>query len=318
MNKYPNTISIYETATEEQFNEKGYLLANPDVAQAVIDGVLPSGFVHFKAFGRNEGRMQRSNNEIIEAKRRKQELILPLLRDELPHQKREGIVDFLSAELRNSWNITETAAVSSNRYDTNMLTLIDKYKNGFVLDAGAGSRDVYFSNVINFEIVPYESTDVLGVGEILPFKDGSMDAVISNAVLEHVKDPFLCAKEIIRVLKPGGELICCVPFLQPYHGYPHHYYNMTHQGLRNLFENSLVIDKIEVLDSTSPIWTLTWFLGSWSRSLPENTRKEFLNMRVSDLIKPAVSQLNESYVTELPMETRFELASACVLFAHKS
>jgi hypothetical protein len=26
-----------------------------------------------------------------------------------------------------------------------------------------------------------------------------------------------------------------VPFLQPLHGYPHHYYNMTGEGLRNLF-----------------------------------------------------------------------------------
>ena len=76
-----------------------------------------------------------------------------------------------------------------------------------------GRRAVYFDNVVNFEIVPYDTTDVRGVGEELPFRDASFDAVVSIAVLEHVKDPFRCAREIARVLKPGGELICAVPFL---------------------------------------------------------------------------------------------------------
>jgi hypothetical protein len=43
-------------------------------------------------------------------------------------------------------------------------------------------------------------------------------------------------------LKPGGELICAVPFRSLYHGYPHHYYNMTHQGLGNLFDATLKIN----------------------------------------------------------------------------
>lgn len=75
-----------------------------------------------------------------------------------------------------------------------------------------------------------------GVGEVLPFKNNSFDALISLAVLEHVKDPWRCVSEILRELKPGGEIICCVSFLQPFHGYPHYYYNMTAQGLKNIFD----------------------------------------------------------------------------------
>ncbi|HEX3450908.1 MAG TPA: methyltransferase domain-containing protein, partial [Isosphaeraceae bacterium] len=65
--------------------------------------------------------------------------------------------------------------------------------------------------------------------------DDAFDAVISVPVLEQVRDPFTAAKEITRVLKPGGKLFCCVRFLQPFHGYPNHYYNMTHVGLASLF-----------------------------------------------------------------------------------
>ena len=101
----------------------------------------------------------------------------------------------------------------------------------------------------------------------MPFVDNAFNAVLSIAVLEHVKDPFLCAREIARVLKPGGDLMCCVPFLQPLHGYPHHYYNMTHQGLKNLFEDLLKIDRLDVYENILPIASLTWIVRSWADGL---------------------------------------------------
>jgi SAM-dependent methyltransferase len=226
--------------------------------------------------------------------------------------------DFLSNELREEFNIVDTDAVSSNGYDRYAMELIEKYKDGVVLDCGAGRRSVYFDNVVNFEIVAYDSTDVRGVGEVLPFNSDSFDAVLSLAVLEHVKDPFRCAREIVRVLKPGGDLVCCVPFLQPLHGYPHDYYNMTPQGLRNLFVNQLEIDKIDCYASVLPIWSLVWILNSWASGLSESMRKEFLEMRVSELLDSPVSYLDRPFVKELSPEKNFELASATVLFAHKT
>ena len=92
---------------------------------------------------------------------------------------------------------------------------------------------------------------MIGVAEVLPFGDNAFDAVISVAVLEHVRDPFGAAQEIIRVLKPGGKLFCCVPFLQPFHGYPNHYYNMSHVGLANLFRG-LKISRQAVLRIDRP------------------------------------------------------------------
>jgi SAM-dependent methyltransferase len=198
------------------------------------------------------------------------------------------------------------------------MDLIEKHRDGLVLDCGAGQRDIYFDNVINYEVVAYDSTDVLGVGETLPFADNSIDAVLSLAVLEHVKDPFACANEIVRVLKPGGDLMCCVPLLQPVHGYPSHYYNMTAQGLKNLFGPSVEVERHEVYSSVLPVWSLTWIVRSWAEGLTGSAKEEFLNLRIADLMDSGDKYLDRSFVAELPIEKNFELASATVLFGRKS
>jgi len=305
------------------FDAASYLAANPDVAAAVKSGQFASASQHYALFGRYENRklgpanQQAAPPNLTATKASKLAAIEPLLRQDLPSIRTQSLFDFLSEDLRTAFDIIDTAAVSSNEYDGHVLDLISRHANGWVLDCGAGKRSTYYPNVVNFEIVAYDSTDVRGVGEVLPFVDNAFDAAISIAVLEHVKDPFRCASELTRVLKPGGELICCVPFLQPYHGYPHHYYNMTHQGLRNLFAQHVHVDRIEVYASVLPIWSLAWIVSSWADGLDGKTRKDFLNMRLEDFLQPPVSFLSAPFVTELPAAKNLELASACVLFGRK-
>ncbi len=195
--------------------------------------------------------------------------------------------------------------------------LIRQHADGLVLYAGAGFRKTYLSNVVNFEIAPYPSTDVLGVGEELPFRDNSFDAVLTLAVLEHVKDPFKCARELSRVLKPGGTLYAAVPFLQHYHGYPHHYYNMTHQGLANLFAGTLEVKEQRVLSSGHPIWTLCWFLQIYGEGLPAAEREKFQQMKIADFLGDPLSLLENDYVTKLSEEANFKIASTTMLLATK-
>jgi SAM-dependent methyltransferase len=311
-------LVLEETATVEHFDETAYLLANPDVAAAVERGDFRSGREHFDLFGYREHRRVRHDGGLIaEAKARKLARLAPLLRLDLPHTRSDAFYDFLTSELRERFGIVDSDAVSSNEYDGQVLAMIERHPDSWILDCGAGRRPVYFDNVVNFEIAPFDTTDVRGVAEVLPFVDGVFDGVISIAVLEHVKDPFGSARELVRVLRPGGELMCCVPFLQPLHGYPYHYYNMTPQGLRNLFEPSLVIEDVTVYDSVRPIWSLQWILNSWAGGLVGAAREEFLGMRVADLLVAPPEQLDRSFVRELSAEKNLELASACVLFAHK-
>ena len=182
---------------------------------------------------------------------------------------------------------------------------------------GSGQRPTYYSNVVNFDPVAYDSTDVVGVGEHLPFNDNSFDAVFSLNVLEHVRDPLRCAREIARVLKPEGNLYCVVPFMSPYHGYPDHYYNMTKSGLHNLFKDFFEIEKQDVLDSGHPIHSITWVLRSWAEGLGKKAQKEFLGKKVASLVGDPNGYFNESFVNDLSLEKKFELGATTALWGKK-
>ncbi|WP_299729228.1 class I SAM-dependent methyltransferase [uncultured Tateyamaria sp.] len=43
----------------------------------------------------------------------------------------------------------------------------------------------------------------------MPFADASFDVVMAAHVIEHLPDPQLALKEMVRVLKPGGMLLLC-------------------------------------------------------------------------------------------------------------
>jgi len=311
-------LTLEFPANAENFDEQGYLDCNPDVARAVREGSMPSGWVHFQHFGIREARKMRfPPAHCLPLKREKQRRLEPLLRSDLPRDISDGMVDFLSETLRGQAAAVATEAVSSHTYDPFARELISKYSDGWILDCGAGRRNVYYSNVVNLEIVPYDTTDVMGVGEELPFQNECFDAVFSFSVLEHVRDPFRCAGEVTRVLKPGGELLCAVPFLQPLHGYPGHYFNMSHQGLRSLFESELTVEWQTVPPSGLPIWTLSWILSSWAAGLDGETRRQFLDMKVGNLLADPVGFLGQPFVTELKAEKNLELASMTMLRARK-
>ncbi|RPI47428.1 MAG: methyltransferase domain-containing protein [Acidobacteria bacterium] len=280
---------------------------------------MPSALAHFRKFGLREGRRLRMplTDAFRDAKARKLARIEPLLRMGDACVRTSRFFDCLTDELRQQFQIDDGGAESSNDYDGDALALFERHRDGLVLDVGAGRRSTYIDNVVNFEIAPFESTDVRGVAERLPFVDACFDAVVSIAVLEHVRDPVGAAAEIVRVLKPGGELMCCVAFLQPLHGYPHHYFNMTHTGLRSLFEPGVHVERVTTPDSTLPIFSLTWILQRWANGLTEPARREFLSLTVSDLLGPPASYLDRGWVRGLSAEKNLELASACVLYGRK-
>jgi len=225
---------------------------------------------------------------------------------------------FLTESVKQDFSIIPTDNVSAWDYDPVIQEIIARHPDELFLDCGAGFRKTLYDNVINYEIAAYPSTDMLGVGECLPFSDGSLDGVFSVAVLEHVQDPFRCASEIVRVLKPGGLLFCAAGFLAPVHAYPHHYYNMTSQGLCHLFRE-LDIQQKDVPLSLHPMVALTWMMRSYTQGLPEPLRRRWMNMKVKDFLALGGPQQwhQNPIVQDLTMEQKFELGMGTTILAKK-
>jgi len=81
------------------------------------------------------------------------------------------------------------------------------------LDVGCGSdplSKVDYPNII--EIVPYDIVLGNASGQLLPeIRDAEFDFVHSSHCLEHLVHPRIALANWVRVVKPGGYLICTVP-----------------------------------------------------------------------------------------------------------
>ncbi len=59
------------------------------------------------------------------------------------------------------------------------------------------------------------ATTVQGDALDLPFPDGHFDKIIASEVLEHIPDDMRAMRELLRVLRPGGQLAVTVPAWLP-------------------------------------------------------------------------------------------------------
>ena len=99
--------------------------------------------------------------------------------------------------------------------------------SGRVLDLGGGGSglvrsDGKITRALLIDIRQQVRPDVVAdLRSPLPFADQSVDAVMCLNVLEHVRDGAHVIRECARVLREGGVLVLCVPFLYPLHTAQH-------------------------------------------------------------------------------------------------
>jgi SAM-dependent methyltransferase len=72
-------------------------------------------------------------------------------------------------------------------------------------------NEILFRNTVR-------NPDIWGDGFNLPFLDNCIDAIISQGVLEHIKEPSKFLTEHYRTLKPNGILLMTTPLLYQAHG----------------------------------------------------------------------------------------------------
>ncbi|MEN9373778.1 MAG: Ubiquinone/menaquinone biosynthesis C-methyltransferase UbiE [Pseudomonadota bacterium] len=177
------------------------------------------------------------------------------------HPVKNGVPVLLPRGMRDAGSVelSDEDRVSRHPYSQRAEEIIAQYANGLVLDLGAGGKLERRQNVIQIDIFRYPAVDVASSADCLPFADNTFDAVISQAVFEHLQYPELAMQEIRRVLKPGGLVKIDTAFLQPEHGYPYHFFNVTETGLLHWLRD-FDVQWSGIEPHQHPKWALSWFL----------------------------------------------------------
>lgn len=132
-----------------------------------------------------------------------------------------------------------------------------------ILNIGAGNK-ILPDSVVNLDIYPYVGVSVVADAAQIPFLDNSVDAIVCDNLLEHVKDPGKIVEELYRILKPGGKIFVGVPFIIQFHSSPYDYRRWTHMGLEELM---IRFKKEELKVAHGPTSAAMNILGEWLATL---------------------------------------------------
>ncbi len=144
--------------------------------------------------------------------------------------------------------------------------------------------------VIAFDLVDSPMTQFVADAHQIPLPSGSVDAVLAQAVLEHVLDPAAVVAEVHRVLGKGGLVYAETPFLQQVHAGAYDFVRWTASGHRYLFRR---FEEIAAGAVAGPGTQLLWSADHMVRGVTRSrfagrlTRGLLFWLRWADRLVPA-------------------------------
>lgn len=216
-----------ELVTEKNFNEVAYLIANYDVAFAVMEGRVPSGFSHFIEFGVKERRLQ----------------VVTRFSDY--DRDRTSLPSSVPiSNIASHRNINRLAKDLGGKEGVRFLEVGSRKVTGAV-----PLRDHIEENggkYIGFDIYEGENVDIVGDAHRLSeYINEKVDVVYSSAVFEHLAMPWVVATEIAKILNVGGHLLIETHFSYSSHERPWHFFQFSDMALKSLFSSELGFKCIE-------------------------------------------------------------------------
>ena len=168
----------------------------------------------------------------------------------------------------------ELVGYFASKYGERPLRVLD-------LGAGAGGVAIALSSepryrvtavdvVMNPDLIELRNSEyAVASADTLPFKDESFDAVLCLETIEHLPKPRPAAKEMMRVLKPGGLVMITTParFRWLFKGDPH--YQKWGLALLPDFLQKKMVENYDVEH-------LFWTAGGMIRMFPGRARVETL------------------------------------------
>jgi SAM-dependent methyltransferase len=181
---------------------------------------------------------------------------------------RRGSIEALPAWLRPLWKPVNRVALANTRKLRSLLVspapIVLVVGGGTI---GNGVEELYSApgvGLVAFDITPTSLTQFVADAHQIPLADGSVDAVVVQAVLEHVLDPNEVVSEIHRVLRPDGLVYAETPFLQQVHAGAYDFVRFTSSGHRYLFRR---FDEIAAGAVSGAGTQLLWSLDHATRSV---------------------------------------------------
>lgn len=119
-------------------------------------------------------------------------------------------------------------------------------QEGISTHSYASFPNVHRQNYIMADIFPGRDVDVIANLHDLPSEwTDRFDCFVASAVFEHLERPWIAAKEVARVLKPGGGCYVATHQTFPIHGYPSDFFRFSTEALALIFEDA-GLEAIEV------------------------------------------------------------------------
>lgn len=122
--------------------------------------------------------------------------------------------------------------------------LVKESLAGKTIDIGGGHDADYIKFMHRNTNVTFETFDVKAGAEInfetdsLPAVNDLYDTALFLNVMEHIFNHQHLANEVVRIVKPGGQVIGFVPFLMWYHPDHRDFFRYTHEAIEIIFEKA--------------------------------------------------------------------------------
>jgi SAM-dependent methyltransferase len=98
-------------------------------------------------------------------------------------------------------------------------------------------ENLTWDEYVGLDMSPGENVDAVGNLEegLCGLPENSFDFILCCSVLEHTQRPWEMAKNITKLLSPGGIVYVNVPWVWRYHGYPQDNWRISYTGIKVLF-----------------------------------------------------------------------------------
>jgi uncharacterized protein YbaR (Trm112 family)/SAM-dependent methyltransferase len=187
--------------------------------------------------------------------------------------------------------------------------------NSIILDMGAGNMAVNLPNVVRTDVTLTPYVEVVADAHALPFLPGTFDYILSLAVIEHLRQPFVAAQEMYNALRNGGYVYGDCNFVFHYHGYPHHYFNATQQGMQQVFAQFTQLSS-GVGPFQMPSFALRAVLETYRNGLGYNGDPDIVELQ--ELLKDFLGRPLSSYDSRFSEEAALRVAAGTFYVGVKS